>query len=337
LTPALDARRSAHWSSGWQPRHVAAYDSGSGKLLGGAPLYLKSHSYGEYVFDHSWARAYSAFSPEPYYPKLQSCVPFTPVTGPRLLAAGADEAESEWIRAALAQAVTQLCDTMGVSSAHVTFPAKSEWELMGKQKWVLRTGIQYHWNNRKWATFDDFLASLKQSKRKSIRSERNKVAKQGVTVHRLRGADITEAHWDAFYKFYTNTVDEHWGQAYLSRQFFSLLTRDMADDVLLIMAREEASGEWVAGALNLVGGDCIYGRNWGCTKQFNSLHFELCYYQAIEAAIEMGLDRVEAGAQGEHKIARGYLPSLTFSGARPARILPVPTAPSACNAGCRLT
>jgi len=310
---AVEESRSAHPSTGWQPRHVVAYDSESGSLIGAVPLYLKSHSYGEYVFDNSWARAYGSITREPYYPKLQSCVPFSPVTGPRLLVRGETEEEQEWIRSALAQAVCQLVDTMGVSSAHVTFPAKREWELMGEQKWVQRTGIQYHWNNQGWQTFDDFLAALKQSKRKNIRSERSKVSKQGVKVHRLTGSAIEEKHWDAFYKFYTNTVDEHWGQAYLTRSFFSLLSRDMADNVLLIMAEEESTGEWVAGALNLVGGDCIYGRNWGCTKQFNSLHFELCYYQAIDAAIEMKKDRVEAGAQGEHKITRGYLPTLTFS------------------------
>ncbi|KAJ1478349.1 hypothetical protein T484DRAFT_1817857, partial [Baffinella frigidus] len=335
---AVEESRSAHPSTGWQPRHVVAYDSESGSLIGAVPLYLKSHSYGEYVFDNSWARAYGSITREPYYPKLQSCVPFSPVTGPRLLVRGETEEEQEWIRSALAQAVCQLVDTMeeeqewirsalaqavyqdtmGVSSAHVTFPAKREWELMGEQKWVQRTGIQYHWNNQGWQTFDDFLAALKQSKRKNIRSERSKVSKQGVKVHRLTGSAIEEKHWDAFYKFYTNTVDEHWGQAYLTRSFFSLLSRDMADNVLLIMAEEaffsllsrdmadnvllimaeeESTGEWVAGALNLVGGDCIYGRNWGCTKQFNSLHFELCYYQAIDAAIEMKKDRVEAGAQ----------------------------------------
>jgi len=309
---ALEASGSACEDSGWVPWHIVARDE-SGKLVGCVPLYLKGHSYGEYVFDHSWARAYRAFSRQPYYPKLQSCVPFTPVTGPRLMARGETEQEKQAVTRALARAISSVCDQTGASSAHVTFPQKSDWAAMGGEGFLQRTGIQYHWLNDGFKTFDDFLATLKQSRRKNIRQERKKIAKAGLRVQRLRGAEIQPRHWDAFYSFYTNTVDEKWGQAYLTRNFFELLGEHMADKVMLIVAEEEGSGQLVAGALNLIGGDCLYGRNWGCIKKYDSLHFELCYYQAIEAAIGLGLQRVEAGAQGEHKISRGYLPTFTYS------------------------
>eukprot|EP00960_Hanusia_phi_P052501 761497-Hanusia_phi.AAC.1 len=276
---ALEASESASGASGWSPHHLVVHDKESGRILACAPVYLKGHSYGEYVFDHSWARAYRTFSSDNYYPKLQCCVPFTPVMGPRLMARGETAEEARQARMALVAGMVELCGKYQISSAHVTFPTKEDWELMGRQGFLLRTGIQYHWRNEGYQTFDEFLMKLKQSRRKSIRQERNKVAKAGVRVRALRGKEIEERHWDAFYQFYLNTVDEKWGQAYLNRKFFSLLGRDLAERVLLVVAEEEETGELVAGALNLIGGDCLYGRNWGCSKKYDSLHFELCYYQ----------------------------------------------------------
>jgi len=324
---ALEESGSASGASGWAPHHLVVHDKHSSRILACAPVYLKGHSYGEYVFDHSWARAYRTFSSDNYYPKLQCCVPFTPVMGPRLMARGETEEEARRARRALARGMVELCSKYGLSSAHVTFPTKEDWELMGRQGFLLRTGIQYHWRNEGYQSFDEFLMRLKQSRRKSIRQERNKVAKAGVRVKALTGEEIEERHWDAFYQFYLNTVDEKWGQAYLNRKFFTLLGREMANKVLLVVAEEEETGELVAGALNLIGGDCLYGRNWGCSKKYDSLHFELCYYQAIDAAIRMGLQRVEAGAQGEHKISRGYLPTFTYS----AHFIRVPNFRNAVN------
>jgi len=314
----LEDSGSVCQGTGWQSCHILARDQ-AGKLVGCCPVYIKSHSYGEYVFDHSWARAHFSYTGKQYYPKLQSCVPFTPVMGPRLLALGAKEKDREGIRATMAKSLRSLSEQLKISSAHVTFLSKDEWAQLGREEgYVQRVGMQYHWHNsdhegHKYDSFDAFLAELKQSRRKSIRQERKKVGKAGIIVKRLTGKDIEERHWKAFYKFYLNTVDAKWGQAYLTREFFTLLGQRMADKVLLVVAEEEKTGELVAGALNMIGGDCLYGRNWGCSKQYDSLHFELCYYQAIDEAIERGLRRVEAGAQGQHKISRGYLPTLTYS------------------------
>lgn len=308
---ALEESGSAHRRTGWVPRHLLATDVLSSEVIGCVPLYLKTHSYGEYVFDHDWARAHLAFSPTGYYPKLQCCVPFTPVTGARFLTRGSPE-QRRRAGAGLRRALQTIVAKTGISSAHVTFLPRCEWLALGQHNFLLRTGVQYHWANKGYNSFDDFLASLRQSRRKRIRQERNKVVKAGITVQRLRGGEIQTHHWDAFFQFYLNTVDDKWGQAYLTRDFFRLLGRDMCDACVLVLALD-ASGAPVAGALHLIGANCLYGRNWGCSRKVDSLHFELCYYQAIEAAIEMKLDGVEAGAQGEHKIARGYLPTLTYS------------------------
>jgi len=311
---ALEDSKSAVGSVGWAPSHLSVRNA-SGALIGVVPLYLKSHSYGEYVFDQSWARAYPHFSRrDSYYPKLQSCVPFTPVTGPRLLARGTTHEEVSAGRRTLAQALVRVCVDSGVSGLHVTFPSKDEWHVLTGAGFVGRVGVQYHWDNAGYGCFDDFLMQLKQSRRKSIRQERNKVRAAGLTIARLRGTEITKAHWDAFYGFYCATVDSKWGIAYLEPAFFSTMGRLLGDKVLLIVAYDQA-GTLVAGALNLIGGDTLYGRNWGCLPdaRYDALHFELCYYQAIEAALELGLQRVEAGAQGEHKISRGYLPRRTYS------------------------
>jgi predicted N-acyltransferase len=292
--------------TGWGPQHLAIEDE-AGEVGAVMPLYLKSHSQGEYIFDHSWADAYERAGGR-YYPKLLSAAPFTPATGPRLLVRPdiPVQAGNEML---LGGALT-LCQQMGVSSVHINFPPQAEWDWLGAQGLAQRQGQQYHWFNRGYGTFDDFLADLSSGRRKTIRRERRD-AQAGLEILQLTGADLTEDAWDAFYGFYMDTGSRKWGQPYLNRLFFSLLGERMADKVLLIMARRD--GRWIAGALNLVGDDALYGRNWGCVEDVPFLHFELCYYQAIEWAIGRGLTRVEAGAQGQHKIARGYLPTPVYS------------------------
>ena len=292
--------------TGWGPQHLAI-DDDEGRVAAVMPLYLKSHSQGEYIFDHAWADAYERAGGS-YYPKLLSAAPFTPATGARFLArpdVDVDEARRFLLGGALA-----LCERYGASSFHVNFPTEDEWRWLGEQGLARREGQQYHWRNRGYGSFDDFLAALSSGRRKTIRRERRE-AGEGLEILRLTGAEIGEEHWDAFFAFYMDTGSRKWGRPYLNRRLFSLLGEGMADRVLLIMARRE--GRWIAGALNLIGGDCLYGRNWGCVEDVPFLHFELCYYQAIEWAIQHGLARVEAGAQGQHKIARGYLPAPVYS------------------------
>ena len=307
---ALEDSGSANAETGWMAQHLVVEDGADG-VLGCAPLYLKSHSYGEYVFDWGWADAYERAGGS-YYPKLQCAVPFTPVTGPRLMVApSVDAAEAPDIRRALVSAMVQLGEKLGVSSLHVTFPEHDEWALMGDMGMFSRTGQQFHWENRDYSTFDDFLGALASRKRKQLRKERQQVAETGLTFRALRGADITDGHWQAFYRFYRNTTDRKWGPSYLTRSFFPMLSERLGNAVVLIVA--EADDLPVAGALNLVGGDTLYGRNWGCDGHYKFLHFETCYYQAIDFAIANGLKTVEAGAQGPHKIQRGYLPVPTYS------------------------
>lgn len=307
---ALEESGSASARSGWLPRHLVVEDR-DGTVIAAAPFYLKSHSYGEYVFDWSWADAYERAGGR-YYPKLQSAVPFTPVTGRRLLVRpGADaETESE-LADVLAAAMVTLGESLGVSSVHVNFPTEAEWRRLGDHGLLLRTGQQYHWQNRGYESFDDFLGSLSSRKRKVIRRERRAVADQGIVLSTLTGDAITERHWDAFYGFYHDTSDRKWGSAYLTRAFFSLIGETMAGNVVLVLA--EADGRYVGGALNLMGRDTLYGRYWGCAEDYRFLHFEACYYRAIDFAIARGLTWVEAGAQGPHKIQRGYLPRRTYS------------------------
>lgn len=309
---ALEESGSAVKAQGWIPQHVLLYDDSTSELMGCVPLYLKTHSYGEYVFDHSWASTHMRCG-LPYYPKLQSCVPFTPVTGNRLLVKPGPNAAA--VTKALAKGLLELTDQFAVSSLHLTFNTAEESNALADVGYLQRSGIQYHWENRGYTTFEDFLADLKQSKRKNIRQERKSVANAGLKVKRLTGDDIKPAHWEAFYQGYINTTDRKWGQAYLTHDFFHCLGQAMSEKVLLVMAEDADTGKPMAGALNLIGSDALFGRNWGCMygSAIKNLHFELCYYQAIEAAIERGLSRVEAGAQGEHKIQRGYLPSLTYS------------------------
>ena len=292
--------------TGWGPQHLAVRDA-AGAASAVMPLYLKSHSQGEYIFDHAWADAYERAGGR-YYPKLVAASPFSPVTGPRLMArpgAAGDEARRMLLEGALL-----LCDRTGVTTLGVNFPTAEEWRLMGARGLLQRQNQQYHWVNQGYGTFDDFLGALSSGRRKTIRRERRD-AVVGLEIERLTGSDLTERHWDAFFAFYMDTGSRKWGQPYLNRRFFSLLGERMADQVLLVMARR--GDRWIAGALNLIGGDCLFGRNWGCLEDVPFLHFELCYYQAIEFAIDKGLARVEAGAQGQHKIARGYLPTPVYS------------------------
>jgi hypothetical protein len=303
---AVEEAKCAVERTGWGPQHLSVEDE-DGRVAAVIALYLKSHSQGEYIFDHAWADAYERAGGS-YYPKLLSAAPFTPATGARLLVRPDVDAD-EGRKLLLGGALT-LCQRYGASSFHVNFPVEDEWRWMGEQGLALREGQQYHWENRGYATFEDFLGALSSGRRKTIRRERRDAA-ACLEILCLTGAEITEAHWDAFFGFYMDTGSRKWGQPYLNRRFFSLLGERMADRVLLIMARRD--GRWIAGALNLIGDDCLFGRNWGCVEDVPFLHFELCYYQAIEWAIGRGLARVEAGAQGQHKIARGYLPRPVYS------------------------
>lgn len=293
--------------TGWIPQHITIADA-DGEIAACAPCYAKFNSSGEYVFDHSWASAYDRAGGS-YYPKLQIAVPFTPVPGNRLLVRPGPDAEHH--RRLLAAAAAQLAQRIGASSVHITFLTEPEWQLLGGDGYLQRTDQQFHWSNAGYASFDDFLGSLASRKRKALRKERAEALSDGLVIEHLSGADVEERHWDAFFEFYMDTGNRKWGHPYLNRRFFSLLGETMADRCLLVMARR---GErYVAGALNLIGGDCLYGRYWGAIEHHPFLHFELCYYQAIDYAIAHKLARVEAGAQGEHKLARGYMPTPTYS------------------------
>jgi predicted N-acyltransferase len=303
---ALEDSGSAVPDRGWLPQHAALRDE-AGTLLACAPCYAKSHSQGEYVFDHAWADALERAGGR-YYPKLQVCVPFSPVPGPRLLIRPGATLPA----GALAQALVQACQAVGASSVHATFCSADEWSALGEAGWLQRLGTQFHWNNPGYGCFDDFLGCLASRKRKVLKRERRDVAASGLALRCLRGAEITEYHWDAFHAFYRSTTDRKWGRsAYLTRRFWPMLGERLGDAVVLMMAEQD--GLPVAGALNLVGRDAIYGRNWGATVDVPFLHFELCYYMAMDFAIEHRIGRVEAGAQGEHKIQRGYLPVPTYS------------------------
>ncbi len=303
---ALEDSGSIDGDNGWQPRHLVIEDE-AGTVCACAPLYLKNHSFGEYVFDWGWAEAFQRAGGR-YYPKLQSAVPFTPVTGRRLLLRpGAEQRMADF----LISGMVALAERMGVSSLHVTFPTEAEWRRLGAHGFLLRLGQQYHWRNRGYASFEDFLGTLVSRKRKAIRRERRTVAESGLHIATLTGGAIEERHWDAFYRFYRDTSDRKWGPAYLNREFFSLLGETMAERIALVIA--EAGGRPAGGALNLIGADTLYGRYWGTSGEHPFLHFEACYYRAIDFAIEHGLARVEAGAQGPHKIQRGYLPMATYS------------------------
>jgi len=300
---AVEDSGSAAPRTGWAARHIVI-DDAHGRPAAILPAYLKSHSQGEYVFDHAWADAFARAGGD-YYPKLQISVPFTPATGPRLLL------RDPLLAPALLLAAETLCRQNGLSSAHATFiePDKlAPFEIAG---WLIREDQQFHWENAGYACFDDFLGALASRKRKAIRKERAAALEDGITVEHLTGADITEAHWDVFWRFYQDTGRRKWGQPYLKRKFFSMVAERMGERVLLMLAKR--GGKYIAGALNFIGADTLYGRYWGCSEDVPFLHFELCYYQAIDWAIQHGRRRVEAGAQGSHKLARGYLPTITYS------------------------
>ena len=302
---ALEDSSSVGEGTGWDIFHLCLYDEAA-KLRAAMPAYLKSHSYGEYVFDHSWAHGYERAGGA-YYPKLLSAVPFTPVPGARLLAAH-DDAEA---RTALIDGMAGITTNLSLSSAHVNFISTQDRASFEAQGWQLRQGVQFHWHNQGYDSFDDFLSSLASRKRKNIRKERASLADYDISFERLSGDDIKPHHWDRFYGFYLATIEKKWGGAYLTREFFEALGDRLGDRVMLVMAQKDNAP--IAGALNLMSDDCLFGRNWGTMAEIPNLHFETCYYQAIEHAIETKRARVEAGAQGMHKVQRGYLPVTTYS------------------------
>ena len=306
---ALEESESTASSTGWAPYHLSLQkEDEADDVLGVVPMYLKNHSSGEYVFDYSWAEAFQRAGGQ-YYPKLQISVPFTPATGRRLLTRR-DEDRNQ-VEKYLASGVMQVAEQMEVSSVHITFAEKAQWEHLGELGFLLRTHKQFHWQNQDYESFDDFLQGLSSKKRKNIRRERRDALTNDISIELLTGSDIYEYHWDAFYRFYVDTGNRKWGTPYLTREFFSRIGEAMSENILLVMCMR--GGEYVAGAINFIGSECLFGRNWGCIEDHPFLHFEVCYYQAIEFAIARGLKRVEAGAQGPHKLARGYMPSHTYS------------------------
>ena len=302
---ALERGGAVGGNTGWEPAHIILR-GGDGQLMAAMPLYIKHHSYGEYIFDHSWAKAFEQAGGS-YYPKLLSAVPFTPANGPRLLARD-NRAD---LKQALAKELRNLVLQNNLSSAHINFLHKSDAQLLSSNGWLVRSGIQFHWHNENYYDFDNFLTSLSSRKRKNIRKERASVKNAGVRMLRLNGDEITQQHIDQFYRFYLSTIDRKWGGAYLTHAVFEELRLTMADKMLLVMA--EHNNRIIGGALNFIGEDTLFGRNWGADTDIPYLHFEACYYQAIEYAIKHGLIRVEAGAQGFHKVQRGYMPVTTYS------------------------
>ncbi|MBI3547030.1 MAG: N-acetyltransferase [Gammaproteobacteria bacterium] len=309
----LESSGCVNAETGWRPQHLVLHSDGplQGRLLGALPLYLKTHSYGEYVFDWAWANAY-ARAGHSYYPKLVVSVPFTPVTGPRLLAAA--DAESTRIKKKLIQGAWEMQATHNASSLHWLFVDQADAALLETEQHLLRTGCQFHWHNAGYRDFEDFLSTFTAHKRKKIKRERRHVREANIAMEILTGAAIRAAHWDSFYEFYHSTIRAHGAIPYLSREFFHGLGQVLPQQVVLVLAR--CDGRYVAGALNLRGEDTLYGRYWGSHGDFHSLHFETCYYTAIEYCIAQGLKRFEAGAQGEHKLARGFTPVVTRSAHR---------------------
>ena len=303
---ALEESGSTTSRTGWMPQHLSVAGP-DGAIAGLVPLYAKTHSYGEYIFDYGWADAYERAGGR-YYPKLLSAAPFTPVPGPRLMLRAGAPPE---IRTHLIAGMIELAKRRRISSVHVNFPEQADMDALAEAGFLQRLGQQFHWVNDGYRDFDDFLAALNSRKRKAVKKERREALAPGLEIEVLTGSDLKPRHWDAFYEFYLATSDRKWGSAYLNRRFFALIGERMPEKIVLVMARHGAN--YVAGAFNLLGKDTIYGRNWGSYGDYKFLHFECCYYQAIEFAIARGLSRVEAGAQGPHKIQRGYLPAPTYS------------------------
>ncbi len=304
---ALEESGSATAETGWAPHHLIMKDEAE-RVIGAVPLYLKGHSQGEYVFDYGWADAYERAGGR-YYPKFQASVPFTPATGRRLLARPGKA--SQLVEQHLARAMTKVTERLGVSSVHLTFLPEDQWDLLGREGFLQRTDQQFHWLNDGYGSFDEFLSNLASRKRKNLRKERAAAVQNGSEIEWVTGGDLREEHWDVFFRFYLETGSRKWGRPYLTRHFFSLIGEMMPDQTLLVMCKR--AGRYIAGALNFLGSDTLFGRYWGCIEMQPFLHFEACYYQAIDFAIEKGLKSVEAGAQGPHKIARGYLPTSTYS------------------------
>ena len=304
---ALEDAGTVGGRTGWSPRHLVLKIAG--EIAACAPCYLKSHSQGEYVFDHSWAEAFMQAGGR-YYPKMQIAVPFTPVPGRRLLVRPGPDNETH--EGMLAAGAAEIAERNQISGVHATFLSEDEWQRLGARGFLQRTDQQFHWSNAGYGTFDDYLGSLASRKRKAMRKEREQALGAGLTVQWLRGQEITEADWDVFFAFYMETGSRKWGRPYLNRKFFSLLSAgSVGNDCLLMLAKR--GDRAIAGSLHMIGGDCLFGRYWGAVEHHPFLHFEMCYYQAIDYAIQHGIARVEAGAQGEHKLARGYLPTKTYS------------------------
>mgnify|MGYP006262462389 FL=1 len=303
---ALEKSNSVNGDSGWYTSFFVAKDNDD-KIIGCTPAYLKNNSSGEYVFDYSWAEAYQRVG-RSYYPKLQISIPFTPVSTPKLLTKDQNDIDTKVF---MLQAIEDFCSEHAISSAHLTFLNEKELKTLQNKKWLIRTDQQFHWFNDNYNDFNDFLSDLSSRKRKNIKKERDEANKNGLVIEMLNHKEIQEFHWDEFYKFYIDTSMRKWGQPYLNRDFFSLIGQTLSENILLIMVKN--NNKYIAGALNFIGGDTIYGRNWGCIEDHKNLHFEVCYYRAIDFAINNKLKKVEAGAQGAHKISRGYQPSKTFS------------------------
>ena len=305
---ALETSNSVSTKTGWTPKHILVKNAAN-NLIGASPNYLKMHSYGEYIFDHSWANAFENAGGQ-YYPKLLSAIPFTPATGPRILLSPQKEKNDEILKLIIGT-YEQLVKNNNLSSAHINFITKQLSDTLNKRNWIKREGLQFHWYNKKYQSFDDFLDELKSTKRKAIKKERKKINEYGLTIERLTGDALNVKIWDSFYEFYLSTIDKKWGGAYLTKDFFYSINRSMKNKILLVIAKK--NNDIIAGALNFVGENTLYGRNWGSKLDVPFLHFELCYYQAIEYAIENKIQIVEAGAQGHHKIQRGYIATSTYS------------------------
>ena len=305
---ALETSNSVSTKTGWTPKHILVKNAAN-NLIGASPNYLKMHSYGEYIFDHSWANAFENAGGQ-YYPKLLSAIPFTPATGPRILLSPQKNNNNEIFKLIIGT-YEQLVKNNNLSSAHMNFITKQLSDTLNKRNWIKREGLQFHWYNKKYQSFDDFLDELKSTKRKAIKKERKKINEYGLTIERLTGDALNVKIWDSFYEFYLSTIDKKWGGAYLTKDFFYSINRSMKNKILLVIAKK--NNDIIAGALNFVGENTLYGRNWGSKLDVPFLHFELCYYQAIEYAIENKIQIVEAGAQGHHKIQRGYIATSTYS------------------------
>ncbi len=305
---SLEISKSVSAKTGWNPQHIIIKNK-KGNIIGASPNYLKMHSYGEYIFDHAWANAFENAGGQ-YYPKLLSAIPFTPVTGPRILI-DPKNPDNNKIFELIINMFEVIVQNNNLSSAHINFITDNLNKKLKNEKWIKRKGLQFHWHNNDYNSFEDFLSKLKSSKRKAIRKERRTILNNDLIIQKVTGNELNNEMWDSFYNFYLNTIDKKWGGAYLTKSFFNLINKTMKNKILLVIARQ--NNKIVAGALNFIGDNTLYGRNWGSIVDIPFLHFELCYYQAIEYAIDNNIKTVEAGAQGHHKIQRGYVAESIYS------------------------